>query len=193
MEMSRSAVYYTQPDAVAHDHMICVSDFAHIEIPHRSFEGSAYATVSSKPTSYIQDVLRNIFAHIHRDVLAFDIDSEMCHILQEINTTNKIVLRGPDGGNQRAHTAVLMNPVQRLDDKVRSQRTMFTTKTLRPSQFKALVYSLMPPLILILGCPGSGKSTTLAHIIKSLLLEKDAASKWVPVWIESRRLANEPK
>lgn len=59
------------------------------------------------------------------------------------------------------------------------QKEFFTERTLRPSQFKALVYAVLSPLLLILGCPGSGKSTTLSHISKLLLLADGANSKWI--------------
>lgn len=52
---------------------------------------------------------------------------------------------------------------------------------LRPSQYEAVLLSHISNCLLICGCPGSGKSTTLAIIIRSLLLCPGANSLWIPV------------
>lgn len=73
----------------------------------------------------------------------------------------------------------LTEPALEVGTQLVPRKQLLTEKTLRPSQFKALVYAVLSPLLLILGCPGSGKSTSLSLISRVLLLTKGAYSKWI--------------
>ncbi|ESU44778.1 Hypothetical protein GSB_152074 [Giardia duodenalis] len=173
--------------------MLCLSRFDAIQYPYRSFDGYGYATVSSQPFSYIWDVLSEICTKICKDARFITVIGELDLIHEKILSENMIVFRGREPRNNRMVKLIFRNPMLSVHMKRTLYPKEFTRKTLRPSQFKALVYAALSPLTLILGSPGSGKSTTLAHISKMFLLEKNANSKWIPVLDNRGNERNRPK
>ena len=193
LRKSFTEAYFHESSGTSHMHrLFCLSDFNSIQLPSCSFDGYGYATVSSQPFSYIEDVLREICEKIHRGDSSFDISTELKSLKSGVKKNKAIVLQGSATGTQ-SNAVVFKDPVSEVDGERVSYRKEFTRKTLRPSQFKALVYAALSPLTLILGSPGSGKSTTLAHISKMFLLEKEANSKWIPVLDDRGNERNRPK
>ena len=83
------------------------------------------------------------------------------------------------GQRPQARAPAAPEPALEVGTQLVPRKQLLTEKTLRPSQFKALVYAVLSPLLLILGYLGSGKSTSLSLISKVLLLTKGADSKWI--------------
>lgn len=193
LRASFTATYFNKSSDNTHIHrLFCLSDFSSVQLPSCSFKGYGYATVSSQPFSYIKDVLQEIYMKIYENYPSCNISAKLEDCEKSVDTKNKIVLCGatPD---TKANVVVLKDIVLTNDGKKINRRKEFTYRTLRPSQFKALMYAALSPLTLILGCPGSGKSTTLAHISKMFILEEGANSKWIPVQDDNGNEKNRPK
>lgn len=148
--------------------------------------------MSSQPFSYIEDVLKEVCERVYRDDSSVDVSIRLKELESATKTNTELTLYSPTLIPSRTLLSS-KDLTLHVDGKRMSHRKEFTRKTLRPSQFKALLYAALSPLTLILGCPGSGKSTTLAHISKMFLLEEGAQSKWVPALDANGVERNRPK
>ena len=193
LQASFATAYFTESrDGVDMHRLFCLSDFNNIQLPSCSFTGYGYSTVSSQPFSYIEDVLKEVCERVYRDDSSVDVSIRLKELESAAKTNAELTLHGSTSDTQ-SNIVVFKDLVSCINGKKESHRKEFTRKTLRPSQFKALLYAALSPLTLILGCPGSGKSTTLAHISKMFLLEEGAQSKWVPALDANGVERNRPK
>ncbi|EFO60786.1 Hypothetical protein GLP15_4901 [Giardia lamblia P15] len=188
-----ATVYFAESGDNVHMHrLFCLSEFNNIRLPSCSFIGYGYSTVSSQPFSYIKDVLKEVCERVYQNDPSVDIPIKLKELESAAKTTAELTLYDSTPGTQ-SNIAIFKDLISRVNGKKVSHHKEFTHKILRPSQFKALMYAALSPLTLILGCPGSGKSTTLAHISKMFLLEENALSKWIPALDNKGVERNRPK
>lgn len=154
---------------------LALGRYNELKIPYHSYKCYGYAAVSDKDPSYIRDTMENIYdtlttvykAPVHLRLSTADSTDQRTSIL--IDSTSSTT----------SCQIVFTEPALKVGSQLIPRKQLFTEKTLRPSQFKTLVYAALSPLLLILGCPGSGKSTSLSLISKLLLLADGADSQWI--------------
>ncbi|ESU35242.1 Hypothetical protein DHA2_152862 [Giardia duodenalis] len=149
-----------------------------LRLPCNSCICYGYAAVSDRDPSYIEGAMGSIYqtlttmyrTPVHLRLSPASSTDPRTSILIDISSSDLEV---------EPCRVTLTEPALEVGTQLVPRKQLLTEKTLRPSQFKALVYAVLSPLLLILGCPGSGKSTSLSLISKVLLLTKGADSKWI--------------
>lgn len=157
---------------------LALGRYNELKIPYHSYTCYGYAAISDKDPIYIKDTMASIYETLTT------VYKTPVHLRLSIpdDTDQRTSIRIDSYSAELSSTSyqiVFTEPSLKVGSHLIPRKQLFTEKTLRPSQFKALVYAVLSPLLLILGCPGSGKSTSLSLISKLLLLADGADSRWI--------------